>query len=78
MRPINFKGMNCTYSEHQPEYRPLPAHRDADGCITSCWYMGLFERFIVLITGRVYISNLTFNKPLQPQLLQLTNPMEKE
>jgi hypothetical protein len=63
-----FAGVNGTYAKDQPEYLPLPAHRAADGTVTSCWSLTWRERLQVLRTGRLYISMLTFGEPLQPLL----------
>lgn len=69
MKPINFKQKNATYAEHQPEYLNLPVYKNGDGNVISCWKCGLMERLMVLLTGRVFISCMTFNNPLQPQRL---------
>lgn len=66
MKPIKFKGMNAVFAKDQPEYIPLPAKRTVDGIVTSCWKMGFFEWLKVIFTGRVYVSQMTFNDLLQP------------
>jgi len=76
MRPVKFKGCNVVYAKNQSEYNPLPSHKTADGAVTSCWRMGLGERLLVLITGRVYLKLLTFNRPLQPQRISVRNPVD--
>jgi hypothetical protein len=48
MKPVKFRGQNCTFAENQPEYIPLPAHRDDDGTITSCWNFSFWERVKIL------------------------------
>ena len=67
MEPIKFKGYNVVYAKDQPQYLPLPVSKTDDGEVTSCWKMSLFERLKVLFTGRIWVSMLTFNEPLQPQ-----------
>ena len=70
MKPIEFKGFNVVYGKDQPEYNPLPAFRDENdlqGTVVTCWRMSWRERIKVLFLGRVYMSQLTFKKPLQPQ-----------
>jgi hypothetical protein len=64
--PTEFKEATCVYAEDQPEYLPLPVHRTAKGAITACWKLGLWERLRLLFTGRLWLSVLTFNGPLQP------------
>ena len=76
MKPIKFKGCNSLYAKDQPEYRPLPAHKSLEGIVTSCWSLSILERVKALLFGRVYIQNLTFNQPLQPQLLSVSNPIK--
>ena len=76
MKPINFPGQNVVYAKNQPEYLPLPAHRSADGQeVTACWGMTWRERLRALVTGRVYVTLLTFGGPLTPSIVS-TNPPE--
>jgi hypothetical protein len=76
MKLINFKEVNVTFAKDQPEYLPLPAYRwnDSMGKITCCWKLSFFERLVILFTGNLWHSVLTFNKPLQPQLLEIKKP----
>jgi hypothetical protein len=74
MTPIEFPEQNVVYAKDQPEYLPLPAHKTADGEVTSCWGMTWRERLRVLFTGRIYFSSLTFNGPLQPQRVSVDPP----
>ena len=72
MKPTKFKQQNVTYAENQPEYKSLPALKklnDPYGEVISCWKMSLRERLRVLFTGRIWVSLLTFNKPLTPTFL---------
>ena len=66
MTPIKFKECNITFAKDQLEYIPLPAHIDPQGKVTTCWKFTLCERFKALIFGKIYLSMLTFNKPLHP------------
>lgn len=74
MTPVEFPESNVVYAKDQPEYLPLPAYRTPDGDVTSCWGMTWRERLCVLLTGRIYVSNLTFNGPLQPQRVSVEPP----
>ncbi len=77
MQLIDFPGRNVIYAEHQDEYLPLPAYRvpqDEYGTAVCCWKLTWRERFRVLLRGRVWHKMLTFNQPLQPQLLSATKP----
>lgn len=71
MKPIKFKHQNITFAENQLEYMPLPALKidSQNGEVVSCWKMTFIERVKVLITGKVWVSLLTFNKPLTPSYL---------
>ena len=66
MKPIKFNGQNVTFSENQPKYIPLPAHRDSDGVVTTCWDFSLIERVKIFFGANLYWQQLTFNNPLQP------------
>ncbi|MFW5757811.1 MAG: hypothetical protein ACOCYO_03935 [Bacteroidota bacterium] len=72
MKPTKFKQQNITYAKDQPEYQPLPALKipnDPQGEVISCWKMSIRERLRVLITGRIWVSLLSFNQPLTPSYL---------
>ena len=74
MKPIKFPKANATYAKDQPEYLPLPVYREADGLVISCWQLTWRERFKILWTGRMWLRQLTFNQPLQPQLPEVDAP----
>ena len=74
MKPIKTKDTNIVIAENQPEYLPLPAHISSDGIVTTCWKFNLKDRIKALFLGHIYLSILTFGKPLQP--VKLT--MEKD
>jgi len=74
MKPVKFKGYNCIYAKDQPEYEPLPALRFGDGEILTCWKLSMLELFKLFFTGKIYLSILTFNTPLQPVKLQIDRP----
>jgi hypothetical protein len=73
MTPVGFPQQNKVYGEGQPEYLPLPACDD--GVVTvSCWKLSLWERLIVLLYGRLWLQQMNFGKPLQPQLPTVEGP----
>lgn len=77
MKPIEFPEQTVVIAKDQPQYQPLPAHRFADdpeGRIVFCWKLRFRERLIVLFTGKLWHSVLTFNRPLQPQMLSIDKP----
>lgn len=75
MFPIEFTGFNKTLAKDQPQYQPLPVLWEKDGRVTSCWKLSWKERFKIFLTGRVWLSQLTFNQKLQPQLPLVDNPI---
>ena len=62
------------YAENQPEYKPLPVFKDSDGAVLSRWKLSWHERLRVLFSGNIYLWVLTFNRPLQPVMLQTEKP----
>jgi hypothetical protein len=76
MNPAEFPEQTVVIANDQPQYRPLPAHAfgDAEGRIAFCWRLTWKERLQVLLSGKVWHQVLTFNEPLQPQLLTVEKP----
>ena len=77
MRLEQFPGHNVVIAKDQPEYMPLPAYRIPDdqyGRLVCCWKLSWRERFRLLWSGRVWHTIMTFNHPLQPQLLEVQRP----
>ncbi len=77
MRPVAFSGYNVVFAEDQPQYTPLPAFRGPDGEVISAWRLTLWERLKLLVTGRLWLRQLTFRTPLQPQLPTVEYPFVK-
>lgn len=71
MKPTKFKEQNVVYAENQPEYTPLPALKinSENQEVISCWKLSFKERIEVLFLGRIWLSLLTFGKPLTPSFL---------
>jgi len=69
MEPINFKQVNVVYGKNQPEYRELPAFKNKDGLVVSCWQLSFKERLKILFGGKIWLSLSTFNRPLTPSFL---------
>lgn len=79
-RLVEFPEQTTVIAKDQPEYNPLPAHRfkdDTHGRIACCWQLSWRDRLKVLRTGKVWHQILTFNQPLQPQLLTVDKPEMK-
>lgn len=71
MTPIKFKEHNIIFAKDQPEYQPLPALKldTPEGEVITCWKLSWKERLRVLITGEIWLSLLSFNKPLTPSFM---------
>lgn len=67
MKNVKFEGCNVVYGEGQPEYIPLHAQKAGNVSIT-CYKLSFKERLKVLFTGVIWLGQMNFNKPLQPQL----------
>jgi hypothetical protein len=63
------------YAKDQPEYLPLPAWKGLDGHRVTRWNLTWKERFQVLFGGSIWLSILTFNRPLQPVMLDTICPL---
>ena len=71
--------VEVVYAKDQAEFLPLPAIRNPDGNILTRWKLSFWERLRVLLTGDVYLWVSTFNRKLQPVLLQVERPrVEKQ
>ena len=73
MKPVKFKHQNVIFAKDQPEYHPLPALKlnTSEGEVISCWQMSFKERMKVLLTGKVWLSLMSFNKPLTPSYMSV-------
>ena len=76
MKLTEFPEQSVVFAKNQAEYQPLPAYRfnDAQGRIACCWILTWPERFKVLFSGKLWHQVLTFDQPLQPQLLTVEKP----
>ena len=76
MKPLKFKGHNCIFAKDQEEYQQLPALRvkGSEGNVITCWKLSTRDRWKLLFTGKLWVSKLTFNQPLQPIYLQVDTP----
>lgn len=80
MKPIKFADTNHTYAADQPQYLALPCWKASrakmpEGAVITCWRLSLWERLVVLFTGKIWHSQLGFHEPLQPVLMEVESPM---
>jgi hypothetical protein len=73
MNPIKFPEATMTWAENQPPYLPLPAYADKHETIT-CWRLSWRDRLLALFVGRLWVRQMNFSKPLQPQALTFERP----
>lgn len=73
MKPTKFKHSNVEFAKGQDEYQTLPALKidSPEGHVISCWKMSIKERLKILITGKMWMSLMSFNKPLTPSYLSV-------
>jgi len=72
MNAIKFKDCNVEFAKNQKEYKTLPAFRDTEnGIVITCYKLSLIDLLKVVFTRRVWLGQMTFNEPLQPQKLSV-------
>ena len=64
------------YAKDQPEYQPLPMWKGPGGHRVSRWRLTWKERIQLLIGGSIWLSVLTFNRPLQPVMMHTICPLK--
>ncbi|HOT89476.1 MAG TPA: hypothetical protein PLC59_00055 [Bacteroidales bacterium] len=69
MKAIEFPEANAIFAKNQSSYMQLPAYKSPDGIVTSCYKLTWKERLQILFGANIWVSLMTFNKPLQPQRL---------
>jgi hypothetical protein len=67
--------LEVVFARDQKEYLPLPAIRFEDGRVVSRWKLSLRERIKIFFTGSLWLWQLTFRNPLQPQLPSVNKPV---
>lgn len=78
MDAIQFKEVNATYGANQAEYVGLPGHQGGAPTFpfTCCMQLDEQEKAHVAKTGKIWLSQLTFNHALQPIRLSTLKPVE--
>ena len=76
MIPIPFPEQTVVFAKDQPQYLPLPAY-SAAGQVITCWRLTWRERFKLLVTGKLWLRQLTFSAALQPQSPGVDYPFVK-
>lgn len=73
MKPVKFLEQNMTIAKDQPPYLPLPAFVDEEETI-SLWKLTWLERIKTLFLGKIWLRQLNFGNPIQPQKLCIEKP----
>ena len=73
MQPIEFPQQTMVWAKNQPPYLPLPAYTTERETI-SCWRFTWCERLRVLLVGQLWLRQMNFGEPLQPQAPSVTSP----
>ena len=63
------------FAKNQPEYLPLPSYRTDDGIVVTRWKLSFAERLTLLFSGNLWLSVLTYNRPLQPVKIEVHPPL---
>lgn len=75
MRPVEPPEIQDTqavvFAKNQPEYLPLPSRVYEDGTVVTEWEPSDEELERLKIGGRIRLTVLTFNRPLQPVILEV-------
>ena len=71
MENIKFKECNTVFAKDQKEYKELSAFRDEDGTVITCYKLSFKEIIKIVFTRKIWLGLMTFNKPLQSQLLSV-------
>lgn len=66
-----FADREVVFAKNQPQYKPLPVHRTADGVLLSRWKLSDAEREAIASGADIFLFNWTFNQPLQPVRLEI-------
>jgi hypothetical protein len=66
MTPKSFEEQNVIFAENQPEYLPLPALKQENGDVITCWDLTDQEIAKIRESKSIYLLVKTFNQPLQP------------
>lgn len=67
MTNIKFKECNIEIAKNQKEYKSLHAFVDQTASIT-CYKLSFMDRIRALLFGKLWLGQLNFGNPLQPQL----------
>ena len=76
MKPISFPEQTVVLAKDQPQYLPLPAYMNERETV-SLWKLSWRERVHIFFTGRLWLRQMNFQRPLQPQRPTLECPFRR-
>ncbi len=76
MKPTTFPEQTIVWAANQPPYLPLPAYTDDRQTITR-WRLTWRERIRIALLGVLWLRQLNFGDPLQPQSPSVQSPFVK-
>lgn len=73
----DLKSFEVVFAKDQPEYLPLAAVRSSypDGKVLSRWPLSREQRDAIADGADIYLELLTFNRPLQPIVMFVTDSL---
>lgn len=76
MEALDFDQSNVVFAKDQPQYNPLPSFISEEGSATFRFKLSEEELKQVEETGEIWLTVLTFGKPLQPIQGSCLNPFK--
>lgn len=73
VQAIDFHESNTVIAKDHSEYLDLCAHVSNNGCVTTFWKPTLRQKIKILFGG-IWLQTLSFNQPLQPLKMLVSNP----
>lgn len=69
-------ALELEIAKYQPQYKTLPAIRERgpEGRTTSRWKLTWAERFTIFLSGSIWITQMSWRRPLQPILPSTEEP----
>lgn len=76
IEPTTLIGDPVVYAKDQYEYSPLPARKTEEGRVITEWSLTDEERRRIAHGENIRLTLLTFNRPLQPIILEVTSEQD--
>lgn len=76
MIPVKFPEAEATYGKRNDPFVPIHVFVD-DEEVISCWELTLWERLVLLWTGRLWLRQWTQGERMNPQYLQIDLPFNR-